>query len=113
GRRGLRFAAVAASGPQWCAASARVGQLAAEQRAAVVALRAALTRVARPVARRCAAPHAELPRREAQAPGEAGEPHELRGRRGRRALPALLLLPVSRPLSAVARLRLSPAPRKR
>src|SRR5262249_60221311 len=88
---------VAASGPQWWAASARVvpwptpgvrrtdGQLAAEQRAAVVALRAAPTRAARPVARRYAArraPRAERPRRAVRAPGEEREPHGLRGRRG-------------------------------
>src|SRR5262249_8251741 len=112
GRRGPRFAAVAASEPQWCAAWARDGQLAAERRGAVAALRAAPTGAGRPVARRYAAPRAERPRREAQAPGEAREPHELRGRQGRRA-PLVLLLLVSRPLSAVARLRLSPAPRKR
>src|SRR5262249_30727194 len=106
------FAAVAASEPQWCAASVRAGQLAAEQRAAVVALRAAPTHAARPVARRHAVPRAERLRRGAQAPRGARAPHARRARQGARAPPALLLL-VSRPLSVVARLRLSPAQQKR
>jgi len=76
------------------------------------------------VARRYAAPRAERPRREAQVPGEvrppravqapreARAPREVQGPQERRAPPVLLLL-VFRPLSAVVRLRLSPAPRKR
>src|SRR5262249_28426925 len=122
GRRGPRFAAVAASEPRRFAASARAapwptpavrrtdGQPAAARRAAPT--RAAARRAGQPVARRCAAPRAERPRRprEVQAPGEARAPRELQGR-GPRAPPALL--PVFLPVSAVARLRLSPARQKR
>src|SRR5262249_6316926 len=95
------FAAVAALEPQFAASARaapwpkraghrRVGPTAAASRAAFAALRAARTRAAR-------------------APGEEREPHELRARQGPRALPALL--PVSLPVSAVARRRLVASPR--
>src|SRR5262249_40875396 len=98
-----RFAASARAAPWPTPAVRRTdGQPAAARRAAPT--RAAPRRAGQPVARRCAAPRAERPRREAQAP------RELQGR-GPRAPPALL--PVFLPVSAVARLRLSPARQKR
>src|SRR5262245_997070 len=126
GRRGPRFAAVAASEPRRFAASARAapwptpavrrtdGQPAAAHRAAPTLAKArdaARRLAAQPVARRCVARREARPPREVQAPGEARAPRELQGRPGPRAPPALL--PVFLPVSAVARLRLSPAQQKR
>jgi len=83
------------------------GQPAAVQRAALIG---AAPRAERP-RREAQAPDEVRPRREVQAPGEARAPRELQGRQGPRAPPALL--PVFLPVSAVARLRLSPAQQKR
>jgi hypothetical protein len=117
------------------------GQAAAWRRGALAALDAVRRLAARGVVQRCAAqraerrlaePHAvrrcvaqlavqpsavrhgalmraERAPREEQAPYEG--PREARELQGRRARPALL--PVSPPVSAVARLRLSPAQQKR
>src|SRR5262249_53796190 len=121
GRRGRQFAAVAASEPRRFAASARVvpwrrraarrraGPTAAAWRAAFAALHAARALgEARGAARRLAgqpvAPGCAAPR-------EGRGPRELQALRGPRAPPALL--PVSLPVSVVARRRLSPSQHKR
>jgi len=75
------------------------------QRAAVAALPAERPR------REAQVPGEVRPPREVQAPGEARAPRALQGRRAPRAPRALL--PVFLPVSAVARLRLSPAQQKR
>jgi len=75
------------------------------QRAAVAALPAERPR------REAQVPGEVRPPREVQAPGEARAPRALQGRRAPRAPRAFL--PVFLPVSAVARLRLSPAQQKR
>jgi len=81
------------------------------QRAAVAALPAERPR------REAQVPGEVRPPREVQAPGEARAPRALQGRRAPRALQGRraprALLPVFLPVSAVARLRLSPAQQKR
>src|SRR5262249_17921406 len=109
GRRGPRFAAVAASEPRRFAASARAAPWPTPAVRRTDGQPAAAPR-AEPPRREAQAPGEERRAREVQAPGEARAPRELQGR-GRRAPPALL--PVFLPVSAVARLRLSPARQKR